>query len=258
MNVVPLLCVFIIVLFIRMLYKTRGIVLHTVNYSDTYAIVHVFTEEFGQVSYLTSKAKGKKAKVGKSTFHALAVLDLEVEHLNLRDIHRIKESTPHFVLMNILFDPIKSSISIFLAEFINKVIKEAQPNPQMFNFICNSIQVLNLLEKGAANFHLVFMFHLSRFLGFYPDITTYREGLFLDLQNGVFVSYKPFHPYFLNPDESTVFILLTRMNYENMYHFGFSHQERIIIITKVLEYYRLHLANFSELKSLEVLQNIFV
>ncbi|GHU87485.1 DNA repair protein RecO [Bacteroidia bacterium] len=240
-----------------MLYKTRGIILHSVGYSDAYSIVQIFTEEFGRVSYLTSKSKGKKTKVNKSLFYPLSVLDLEVEHLNLRDIHRIKEAKPHRLSTNTLFDPVKSSISIFLSEFISKVVKDIQPNPLLFNYICDSIRVLDLLERGAANFHLVFIFRLSRFLGFYPDMTEYKKGMFFDLQNGEFVNYKPFHPYFLNPDDSEIFALLMRMDYSNMHSFKFSHTDRINIINKVLEYYRLHLTDFPELKSLEVLQNLF-
>ncbi len=240
-----------------MLHKTRGIVLHSVGYSDTYSIIHVYTEQFGRVAYLTAKPKGKKTKVNKSLFHPLSVLELEVEHLNLRDIHRIREAKPHFLSTNILFDPVKSSICIFLAEFISKVAKDIQPNPLLFNYICDSIQVLDLLERGTANFHLVFIFRMSRFLGFYPDMTEYKKGMFFDLLNGGFVNYKPLHPYFLNPDDSEIFSLLMRMDYSNMYSFKFGHTDRVNIINKVVEYYRLHLSDFSELKSLEILQNLF-
>ncbi len=241
-----------------MLHKTRGIVIHSVGYSDVYSIVQVYTEEFGRVSYLTSRAKGKKTKMQKSLFHPLSVLDMEVEHFNLREVHRIKEVKAHFPVSRILFDPVKSSISIFLAEFIGKVIKDVQPNPLLFNYICHSIQVLDLLERGIANFHLVFILHMSRFLGFFPDISGYSKGMFFDLQNGIFVQNKPLHPYFLNPDDSEVFVQLIRMSYENMSSFRFSRAERIAIIEKVLEYYRLHLVDFPDLKSLEVLQNLFV
>ncbi|MDR0799014.1 MAG: recombination protein O N-terminal domain-containing protein, partial [Dysgonamonadaceae bacterium] len=78
-----------------MLHKTRGIVLHRLNYNDTYSIVSVFTEEFGAMSYLAGKAKGKKTRVPQSLFHPLAVLDMEVEHLNLREIQRLKEVKVH-------------------------------------------------------------------------------------------------------------------------------------------------------------------
>jgi DNA repair protein RecO (recombination protein O) len=240
-----------------MLHKTRAIVLYNSNYSDIYSIVHLLTEEFGPVSYLIAKAKGKKTRVPKSVFYPLSILDLEVEHLNLREIQRIKEAKIHIPLVSLLNNPVKSAISIFLVEFIGKVVKEAQADKRLFDYIFHSIRVLDLHEKNYANFHLVFMIRLSQFLGFYPDNNGYVKGMYFDLQNGVFVSCKPGHIHFLNPDESWVFFNLLRMSYENMSNFKFSGRERKDIIYRIVEYYRLHLTNFPEIKSLEILHEIF-
>jgi len=240
-----------------MLYKTRGIVLHSFTYNDKYAITQIYTEEFGRVSYLTAKSKGKQTRAPKSLFHALSVLDLEVEHKNLRDIQRIKEAKVSLPLSSILSDPVKSTVSIFLAEFIFHITKDIQSNKTLFDFICQSIQIFDLAEAGVANFHLVFMIRSSIFLGFYPNIEGYMPDMYFDMQNGEFVRTKPFHPYFLNPDDSRVFLLLLRMNYENMHTFSFSGKQRVGIINRILEYYKLHLSEFSEMKSLEVFQNFF-
>ena len=240
-----------------MLYKTRGIVLHSFTYNDKYAITQIYTEEFGRVSYLTAKSKGKQTKVPKSLFHALSVLDLEVEHKNLRDIQRIKEAKVSLPLSSILSDPVKSTVSIFLAEFIFHITKDIQSNKTLFNFIYQSIQIFDWAEVGVANFHLVFMIRSSIFLGFYPNVEGYMPDMFFDMQNGEFVRTKPFHPHFLNPDDSRVFLLLLRMNYENMHTFSFSGKQRVSIINRILEYYKLHLSEFSEMKSLEVFQNFF-
>jgi DNA repair protein RecO (recombination protein O) len=237
--------------------KTRGIVLYSSAYNDAYSITLIYTEEFGRISYLTARSKSRKTKTPKSLFHALAVLDLEVDHRSLRDIQRIKEAKMHIPLISILSDPVKSAIGMFLAELIGKVIREIQPNKALFEFLLQSVQILELTAESYANFHLVFMIGLSRFLGFYPDASGYRQGTFFDLQNGVFVLYKPLHPYFLNPDDSEVFFRLLRMKYENMSLFSFSRNERQAIIRRILEYYRLHLDNFAEIKSLEILHAIF-
>ena len=240
-----------------MLYKTQGIVLHSFTYNDKYAITHIFTEEFGRIAYLTAQSKSKQSRAPKSLFHALSVLDLEVEHKNLRDIQRIKEAKMSLPLGNILCNPVKSAISIFLAEFISHITKDRQPNKTLFDFIYQSIHVFDLAEKGIANFHLVFMIRLSIFLGFYPNAEGYMPNMFFDMQNGEFVRTKPFHPYFLNPDDSRVFLLLLRMNYENMHVFSFSGKQRTNIINRILEYYQLHLSALPEMKSLEVFQSFF-
>ena len=240
-----------------MLHKTRGIVLHSFMYNDKYAITQIYTEEFGRVSYLTAKSKGKHTRAPKSLFHALSVLDLEVEHKNLRDIQRIKEAKVSLPLSSILSDPVKSTVSIFLAEFIFHITKDIQSNKPLFDFICQSIQIFDLAEVGIANFHLVFMIRSSIFLGFYPNAEGYMPDMFFDMQNGEFVRTKPFHPHFLNPDDSHVFLLLLRMNYENMHTFSFSGKQRVEIINRILEYYKLHLSELPEMKSLEVFQNFF-
>jgi len=240
-----------------MLHKTRGIVLHSFTYNDQYAITQIYTEEFGRVAYLTTKSKGKHTKVPKSLFHALSVLDLEVEHKNLRDIQRIKEAKVNLPLSSILFDPVKSTICIFLAEFISHITRDIQPNKTLFDFICQSIRVFDLADNGVANFHLVFMIRVSTFLGFYPNAEEYIPNMFFDMQNGEFVRTKPFHPHFLNPDDSRIFLLLLRMNYENMHTFSFSGKQRVNIINRILEYYKLHLSELPEMKSLEVFQSFF-
>jgi DNA repair protein RecO (recombination protein O) len=237
--------------------KTRGIVLYSNAYGDVYSITQIYTEEFGRIPYLTAKAKGKKTKVSRALFHALAVLDLEVDHRNLREIQRIKEAKPHISLNALLNDPVKRAISIFIAELMNKLIGEVQPNKLLFEYLLQSIQILELTEKSCANFHLAFMIGLSRFLGFYPDVSTYKDGLFFDLQSGTFVLDRPVHPHFLPPNESSVVANLLRMTYGNMATFRFSRHERRIIIDHTLSYYRLHLTNFSDLKSVDILHEIF-
>ncbi|MDR1122061.1 MAG: DNA repair protein RecO [Dysgonamonadaceae bacterium] len=240
-----------------MLHKTKGIVLHSLNYNDQYRIIHIYTEEFGRVPYLVLKSKGKKTAVSTVIFHPFAVLELEVDHQHLREIQRIREARPSMILTSIPFDPVKMPVVMFLAEFMFKVVKDVQANSLLFDFVSRSIAVFDLLETGIANFHLVFMIKLSRFLGFYPNGEGYTVGMFFDMQHGMFVRNQPNHPFFLPPDDSKVFRLLLRMNYENMHIYAFSRHDRMNIIRKILDYYKVHFSSLTELKSLEVLQMLF-
>ena len=74
-----------------MLYKTQGIVLHSLPYKEVYTILHIYTKDFGRVSYMVARKRGKRSSVSQALFMPLSVLDLEVEHQNKRDIQRIKE-----------------------------------------------------------------------------------------------------------------------------------------------------------------------
>jgi DNA repair protein RecO (recombination protein O) len=152
---------------------------------------------------------------------------------------------------------VKTTICIFLAELIGKLAHDRQSDRQLFDFVLQSIRVLEVMEKDYTNFHLVFMIGLSRFLGFYPDSRGYRPGMYFDLQNGVFTLNKPVSAHFLNPDESRIFFNLLRMNYQNMALFAFSRHDRKDIISHILEYYRIHLHRLPEIKSLEILHEVF-
>ena len=45
-----------------MLEKTRGIVMHTTDYSESSVVVKIFTEAFGMQSYLVNSVRKPKAK----------------------------------------------------------------------------------------------------------------------------------------------------------------------------------------------------
>ncbi|MDR1089650.1 MAG: DNA repair protein RecO [Prevotella sp.] len=239
-----------------MLYKTRGLVLNTINYNDKYILAQVFTESFGRVTYMVSKTRGRSTKAPRSLFSPLAILDMEVEHQVSRDIQRIREAGIDTHLYSISGDPAKTSMAFFLSEFLTRVLRDTS-DKLIFEFLGRSVQILDMTDKSIANYHLVFMLKLSHFLGFYPNLEEYRDNGLFDMMNGEFVSCQPLHRHFLNRQESKVLSLLARISYENMHHFVFTRQDRIIIINRIIEYYRLHLYDFPALKSLDVLHELF-
>ena len=240
-----------------MYYKTLGIALHAIPYNDKCSIVYVYTEAFGRVSYLVSRVRGKKSSVSKSLFIPLSVLDMEVDHLNNRELQRIREAKLCFPVDGLMSDPVKNALSLFLSEVIFRVIKQSEADPRLFAFLADSIRLLSITTEGVANFHLVFLIRLLNYLGFKPNTDNYSVGSFFDLQNGVFLTSQPLNTDFLKPDDSIILMRLLRMNYENMSVFRFTHEQRSAIIERILNYYRLHLPGLYELKSLAVMQSLF-
>jgi DNA repair protein RecO (recombination protein O) len=117
---------------------------------------------------------------------------------------------------------------------------------------------LDEAKKGFANFHLVFLIYLSRFLGLYPNLENYRKGDYFDMLNGSFTSVRPLqHAFFIHPEEASHLPRLMHINYETMHLFKMKRTERIRCLTVINDYYRLHLPGFPELKSIKVLQELF-
>ncbi len=240
-----------------MLYKTQAIVLNTINYNDKYLLASLYTSEFGRVTYMVPKSKSKAGKVQKSMFAPLSILEMETDHQAKRDIQRIKEAQILYPLYSIQGNMVKTSIVFFLSEFLSRVLKETDEFQIIYNFLSQSVQVLEETDKGLANFHLVFMLKLTRFLGFYPNLDDYHENDYFDILNGIFVSNQPLHNHYINKIDSKSLSLLSRISFENMHHFVFSRQNRLNIINRMLEYYRIHLHEFQTLKSLDILHELF-
>ncbi|MDR0836185.1 MAG: DNA repair protein RecO [Tannerella sp.] len=240
-----------------MLFKTRGIILRILPYNDKYNIINMFTEDFGRVAYLVYNNAGKRSKVPRSVMSPLSILNIEAEHFNNRDIHRLKEARPDCNLMQLSFNPSKNAIALFLSEVLYRILQEKEPNLKLFNYLYNCIHRLEVMEEGIGNFHLTFLFKLSNYLGINPNKEDYRSGSFFDLQNGIFTDAVPYHNDYLSREDSIVFARLLKMNFENMSLFVFSRQEKADILRHIITYYRIHLADFPEIKSLDVMQSLF-
>ena len=240
-----------------MLTKTQAIVLHSLKYGETRLIVDMFTRSQGRQSFIVSIPKSVKGKIKKQLFQPLTLLEIESDlrpKLQLQKLSDVRLASP---FSSIPFDPNKLSISLFIAEFLYYALRSEQHNEPMFDYIVNSIQWLDAQTDRFANFHLVFLMRLSRFLGFYPNLEHYQTGDYFDLRESVFLSAPPVHRDFLYPQEAEKIQLMMRMDFPTMHLFRMSHQERNRLLEVSLIYYRLHLPDFPELKSVSVLQELY-
>ena len=240
-----------------MLTKTQAIVLHSLKYGETRLIVDMFTRSQGRQSFIVSIPKSVKGKIKKQLFQPLTLLEIESDlrpKLQLQKLSDVRLASP---FSSIPFDPNKLSISLFIAEFLYYALRSEQHNEPLFDYIVNSIQWLDAQTDRFANFHLVFLMRLSRFLGFYPNLDHYQTGDYFDLRESIFLSAPPVHRDFLHPQEAEKIQLMMRMDFPTMHLFRMSHQERNRLLEVSLIYYRLHLPDFPEMKSVSVLQELY-
>ena len=241
----------------RMLTKTQAIVLHSLKYGETRVIVDMFTRSHGRLSFIVNIPKSSKAKMKKQFFQPLTILEIETDvrpKVHLQKLADVRLASP---FSSIPFEPHKLAISLFVAEFLYYALRSEQQNMLLFDYVVSSIQWLDGQKERFANFHLVFLMRLSRFLGFYPNLEDYTPGDCFDLRESVFCILPPVHKDFLRPEEAEKVQLLMRMDFPTMHLFRMSHQERNRLLEVALTYYRLHLTDFPELRSLAVLQELY-
>lgn len=240
-----------------MLQKTSGIVLHTLKYSDTSNIVDIYTESHGRASFLISVSRSRKTAVKSMLFQPLSIIEFEADFRSTSSLYRIKDVRA-YPFKSLPYDPYKSAIALFLAEFLYRAVKEEGENSPLFAYLRYSIEWLDECVSDFANFHLVFLMRLSRFLGLYPNLDDYSQGDYFDLLNASFTPLKPYkHSFFVNPEESFRLTRLMRMNYDTMHVFGMNRTDRARCLAIINDYYQLHIPGFQTLKSLDVLQELF-
>ena len=167
-----------------MLQRTRGIVLHTFKIKDNQLIAVVYTQQWGRMSYITTIPKSHKAGGKHLLLQPLAEVELEADMKPRTSLYRIKSLLPVQPLVSIPYHPVKSSIALFLQEFLYHAIREeGQSSEAFYAYLSHSVHWLDLSENNFANFHLVFLLRVSRFLGLLPNIDNYRPGCWFDMLN---------------------------------------------------------------------------
>ena len=246
-----------------MLTKTRAIVLRSFRYGEQKVIADMLTETDGRMSFVVtvgSASRGGRSrggKVQKQLLQPLMMLEIEADIRPQSQLQKLREVRMTHPYSSIPFDARKLSITLFLAEFIYYGTRAEQQNELLFAYIENSILWLDSCCGSFANFHLVFMMRLTRFIGFFPNIDNYEEGDFFDLRAAAFSHAAPLHPDFLTPADAARIRTLMRMNYDSMHLFRMNHDERNRIVDVLLHYYRLHVPGFPELRSLDVLKELW-
>lgn len=240
-----------------MMTKTKAIVLRSVKYGDHSLIVDMLTERHGRVSFMVRLPKSAKGKIRRNHFIPLTILEVDFETKQTANLKRLKDVQLMMPLSSLLSHPYKLSIAMFLSEFLVYATRDENDNVPLFNYVEKSLQWLDGVEEHFSNFHLVFMMRMTRFVGFLPYTADYHDGDYFDMLNGSFCKRAPLHSHFLTPDDASKIGLLMRLGYPTMHLCVMTRQERNRCMDVILDYYRLHIPGFPELKSYHVLKELF-
>ena len=251
-----------------MLEKSKGIVLRQIKYDDDNLIVDIYTEQRGAMSFMVRMPKGRKSALCVTLLRPLWLVELEYDFRPQRSLQRIKEvrKTTHY--KSIPNDQLKTILALFIGEFLFYSLRHEVHNPSLFYFLSAGLMWLDEVKMGVANFHLVFMMRMTRFLGFMPQITLEKSAAqrnirmarlseeVFDLREGIVTTRSPLHHNFLSPEETRLIPFIWRMDFTTMHLYKFSRMQRVRILEILLDFYRLHVPEFPELKSLEILKGI--
>ncbi len=242
------------------MYETlKCVVLRTIKYDDRRSIVTAWSESRGRVSLLVPAGASREARRRRALMMPLGLFEGEADIKPGRDLLSIRDLRPLRVLPDICCNPAKAVVAMFLSEALDRILREAAPDPLLSAYIFDAVELLDKLTKpvGVANFPLVFLYKLGEFLGIEPDCGSWRPGYVFDLPGGVFRQTAPTNGRWIEPADAEFVRLLDRLSFAASERLGIPRTQRRNALDMILEYYTMHHAPLSGLKSLPVVREIF-
>lgn len=240
-----------------MLEKTQGIVLHTVPYSESSMVVHVFTRQYGMQSYMVNGVRKSKPRFSISLFQPLSMVDMVVYRKHTTALKRFKEIQQAFPLNDVITNPAKTSIAIFISEILYRSLQDSDPHSDLFDFTVQSVRYFDLMPQSYHTFHHFYLLRLMRYLGFYPDIKGYSDGCVLNLSTGQFHPADETAMHCTTPETAKFIYLLQQSDIENFDMVMMTAPQRTAVLQTLTDYFSHHLPQPVQIRSLEVLQEVF-
>lgn len=238
-------------------YKGRGIVLHTLKYGDTSLVAYLLTDVGGRRSYMVQGVRSRKGHGSKlALFQPLFPVEFEGLESPRQQMDRFKEVRSGFLLQSLPFDVRKSTIALFMAEVLYRLIRESEPNEALFEFVWNSTAALDALERGVPNFHLWFLANLSRLLGFRPG-NDYRDGWWFDIREGLYTPSSPVHPGSMTQPCAALLDRMLGLEVGLLGEIELNRTQRSDFLSAMLSYFSYHLEGINSVQSIRILREVF-
>ena len=233
--------------------KTKAIVISSIKYQEKSLIVKCFTLSDGLKSYYVYNAfSSRKSNQKIAYFQPLNILEIEAVHKNKGNLETFKEIKLAFPFHTINTSIVKSTVVIFVSEILNHSIREEEKNETLFFFLEAALLWLDNHEN-TANFHLIVLLEVTKYLGFYPDDSE-KDLKYFEMTEGRFSALNAISC--LSEHETYLFKRLLALKFDSEQKI-FSGIERQILLKILLNYYSFHLDGFKTPKSLEVLKEVF-
>lgn len=237
-----------------MYHHIRAVVLGSVKYGDSSRVLRCYTDLFGTQSYLVNSVSNKKGVLKPAMIMPLTHLDLVVSHKGRGTLERIKEARSALFYERLPYQPIRNALALFVAEVLQKCLREEEPDPNKFDFVCHTCHVLDGEAALSGTFPQHFLIDFSRYLGFYPERNELKPDTFFDKIDGIFSTFTPLHNQYLTLEASSALQLLLQP--ETRATAQLTKATRKMLLQELLSFYAIHIDGFGTLKCVDVLEEV--
>jgi DNA repair protein RecO (recombination protein O) len=143
---------------------------------------------------------------------------------------------------------------MFLSEVLSNTLQEEEQNESLYSYIEHTLLWLDS-QSEYANFHLLFLLKLTKYLGFYPETSQIDFSNF-NLYEGKF-EIKPSNKYAISGENLTLLKSLLGTTFDALNNVKISARQRQSFLNMILLYFELHLGSFRTPKSLQIFNQVF-
>lgn len=240
-----------------MLAQQSALVLRSLRYGDSSHIVKAFTAQEGLMSFIAGTARRSRSALRPAALQPFSLVDLVYYAKGRGELRRLKEIRPLYNYQNLPYEPVKSSLALFLAELLSHLLHEGEDRPRLFPFLQGALIALDQHQGSLASFPLLFMSELSALLGLAPEPAPAQAAHYFDLAAGQYMSELPPHPHYLQGAVLEAWRQNAQASLSAWEELQLPANLRRQCLEAWLIYFRLHVHDFGELKSLAVLRDLW-
>jgi DNA repair protein RecO (recombination protein O) len=239
-----------------MIVSTKAIVLSKIKYKDHDLIIKCYTEKFGVISYLVRNAlKTKKSKFKVAYFQPLSLLEIQADHNDNRSLQYLRDIKLYTYYKSLHSNVVKSTIVMFLSEVLNNILKEEEKNNALYSFL-ETTMIWFDETSGNNSFHLLFLTELTKYLGFYPEVSNTINEKYFNLEEGRFQMHKE-NKNCIEGHNLTILKQLLGIKFDDTKTLQITSSQKQEFLNMILLYFKLHLDGFKHPKSLSILNQVF-
>jgi DNA repair protein RecO (recombination protein O) len=209
-------------------------------------------------SFMVNGVRKAKPRFSLAYFQPLSIVDLVIYRKHTSALKRFREIHYAVTHKEIPYHPVKSCIAFFMAELLYRSLHDSDPHTDLFDFSCDAIRYFDQMPQGYESFHLYFMIHLMRYLGFCPATTTYRPGYVFNLTEGTFHPPDPSRPRCTATETALLIYKLQQSDIKNFERVIMTTQQRACLLDTLIEFFACHHPHPVSWRSLDVLREVNV
>ncbi|MFY7651626.1 MAG: DNA repair protein RecO [Chitinophagaceae bacterium] len=242
------------------LQTTKALVLKTVKYGETSAIVKMLTLKYGLQTfilkgvYATGKRKSQKAVY----LQPAALLDITFSYNPNKQLQYLQQLVFTCVYQRIYSNVAVHSIVLFMVEVLSQVLQQPEPNEELFEWLESFLLDLDRNEtKKTAIIPLVFLLQLAIQLGIglhVADDLLDNQAIYFNIKDGQIANKLPEHPVWISGE--AVYLIIACMDYASKNGIA-TKATRNTALDAMLQFYSVHVPEFKPLKTLPILQQLF-